>query len=88
LSAWVCELHNQVNRKLGKAEFPCVLEKLDERWLVGRPSCWVAEEATLSWTVDGAGAGGDEEEEEEQEEKKRKRKKKKEKEAENEKGVK
>lgn len=27
---WMCEAHNEVNRKLGKREFDC--EKWEERW--------------------------------------------------------
>ncbi|XP_038618460.1 FAD-linked sulfhydryl oxidase ALR isoform X2 [Tachyglossus aculeatus] len=33
LSQWMCRLHNQVNRKLGKPEFDCSL--VDERWRDG-----------------------------------------------------
>ncbi|KAK3600902.1 hypothetical protein CHS0354_019255 [Potamilus streckersoni] len=33
LSQWMCHLHNEVNRKLGKPEFDC--RKVDERWLHG-----------------------------------------------------
>jgi FAD-linked sulfhydryl oxidase len=33
LGRWMCEAHNEVNRKLGKAEFDCRLWK--ERWLSG-----------------------------------------------------
>ncbi|XP_068102838.1 FAD-linked sulfhydryl oxidase ALR [Hyperolius riggenbachi] len=33
LSQWMCMLHNDVNRKLGKAEFDC--SKVDERWRDG-----------------------------------------------------
>uniref|UniRef100_A0A8C5QDP2 Sulfhydryl oxidase n=1 Tax=Leptobrachium leishanense TaxID=445787 RepID=A0A8C5QDP2_9ANUR len=33
LSQWMCTLHNDVNRKLGKAEFDC--SKVDERWRDG-----------------------------------------------------
>ncbi|XP_077130551.1 FAD-linked sulfhydryl oxidase ALR [Ranitomeya variabilis] len=33
LSQWMCRLHNDVNRKLGKAEFDC--SKVDERWRDG-----------------------------------------------------
>ncbi|CAI9561823.1 unnamed protein product [Staurois parvus] len=33
LSQWMCMLHNDVNRKLGKEEFDC--SKVDERWRDG-----------------------------------------------------
>nr|XP_033818399.1 FAD-linked sulfhydryl oxidase ALR [Geotrypetes seraphini] len=32
-SRWMCLLHNEVNRKLGKAEFDC--SQVDERWRDG-----------------------------------------------------
>jgi mitochondrial FAD-linked sulfhydryl oxidase len=32
LSIWMCEAHNRVNRLLGKSEFACVIEQLDQRW--------------------------------------------------------
>jgi FAD-linked sulfhydryl oxidase len=35
LSKWLCERHNEVNRKLGKSEFSCTTQKLDERWKDG-----------------------------------------------------
>ena len=37
---WVCEHHNEVNVKLGKAPSPCDLKALDERWKTGCPGCW------------------------------------------------
>lgn len=33
LSQWLCKIHNQVNKKLGKAEFDCKL--VNERWRDG-----------------------------------------------------
>lgn len=33
LSLWFCDIHNKVNRKLGKTEFDC--KKVDERWRTG-----------------------------------------------------
>ena len=33
LGKWMCEAHNEVNRKLGKEEFDC--EKWEERWRTG-----------------------------------------------------
>ncbi|XP_075755953.1 FAD-linked sulfhydryl oxidase ALR isoform X2 [Pelodiscus sinensis] len=33
LSQWLCLLHNDVNRKLGKSEFDC--SRVDERWRDG-----------------------------------------------------
>ena len=35
LSRWLCERHNEVNKKLGKEKFSCAMEKLDERWKDG-----------------------------------------------------
>lgn len=32
-SQWLCRLHNEVNRKLGKPDFDC--SKVDERWRDG-----------------------------------------------------
>jgi FAD-linked sulfhydryl oxidase len=32
LSVWVCERHNEVNRKLNKPVKSCALKDLDERW--------------------------------------------------------
>lgn len=34
-SKWMCDLHNKVNKKLGKDIFDC--SKVDERWLTGPP---------------------------------------------------
>ncbi|XP_074601373.1 evr1_Alr domain-containing protein Alr [Brevipalpus obovatus] len=34
-SRWLCDLHNKVNKKLGKSSFDC--DKVDERWLYGPP---------------------------------------------------
>lgn len=33
LSQWLCEMHNQVNKKLGKAMFDCSL--IEQRWRSG-----------------------------------------------------
>lgn len=33
LSRWMCDMHNEVNGRLGKPEFDC--DKVDERWLTG-----------------------------------------------------
>lgn len=33
LSRWMCEMHNDVNHRLGKPQFDC--NKVDERWLTG-----------------------------------------------------
>lgn len=33
LTQWLCRLHNEVNRKLGKPDFDC--SKVDERWRDG-----------------------------------------------------
>lgn len=35
LSRWLCERHNEVNKRLGKLSFDCSLQKLDERWKDG-----------------------------------------------------
>eukprot|EP01138_Halocafeteria_seosinensis_P008988 gb/GECG01009187.1/.p1 GENE.gb/GECG01009187.1/~~gb/GECG01009187.1/.p1 ORF type:complete len:214 (+),score=23.28 gb/GECG01009187.1/:1-642(+) len=32
LSTWLCERHNEVNRRLGKDEFPCNVKSLKDRW--------------------------------------------------------
>eukprot|EP01095_Lingulamoeba_sp_RSL-Kostka_P007630 TRINITY_DN244_c0_g1_i1.p1 TRINITY_DN244_c0_g1~~TRINITY_DN244_c0_g1_i1.p1 ORF type:complete len:172 (-),score=54.74 TRINITY_DN244_c0_g1_i1:87-602(-) len=31
-SIWMCEAHNDVNRKLGKKEFSCDIENIQNRW--------------------------------------------------------
>lgn len=35
LSRWLCNRHNEVNERLGKAIFDCSIEKTDERWKDG-----------------------------------------------------
>ncbi|KAI0741364.1 ERV/ALR sulfhydryl oxidase domain-containing protein [Daedaleopsis nitida] len=35
LSRWLCEQHNEVNERLGKARFECTVKRLDERWKDG-----------------------------------------------------
>ena len=40
LAVWLCNRHNEVNEKLGKPLFPCVLKDLDERWRKGGKNCW------------------------------------------------
>lgn len=40
LAVWLCNRHNEVNEKLGKPLFPCVLKDLDERWRKGGKHCW------------------------------------------------
>lgn len=35
LSKWLCEQHNRVNGRLGKASFDCSLKSTDERWKDG-----------------------------------------------------
>jgi hypothetical protein len=32
----MCEQHNEVSEKLGKKQFPCTLEALDERWRISK----------------------------------------------------
>ena len=36
---YLCERHNEVNRKLGKKEFKCDPRLLDERWRKGGDGC-------------------------------------------------
>ncbi len=33
LSVWMCDMHNVVNRQLGKSEMKCDIKILDKRWL-------------------------------------------------------
>ncbi|TFK74957.1 FAD-dependent thiol oxidase [Pluteus cervinus] len=35
LSWWLCERHNEVNRKLGKKEWGCGIKEMDARWKDG-----------------------------------------------------
>ncbi|WWC70709.1 uncharacterized protein I206_104660 [Kwoniella pini CBS 10737] len=35
LMKWLCERHNEVNKKLGKNEFNCEIKNLDNRWKDG-----------------------------------------------------
>ncbi|CAE6396173.1 unnamed protein product [Rhizoctonia solani] len=35
LARWLCERHNEVNRKLGKEKFDCRMSSLDQRWKDG-----------------------------------------------------
>merc|ERR1712037_20459 len=35
LSIWTCEMHNRVNEKLGKDQYKCDLDWLDQRWRDG-----------------------------------------------------
>ena len=35
LSIWTCEMHNRVNEKLGKEQYKCDLDWLDQRWRDG-----------------------------------------------------
>lgn len=44
LSLWLCKLHNKVNVRLMKPEFPCTLEALKERW--GSCGCFDGANAT------------------------------------------
>lgn len=37
LGRWMCEAHNEVNRKLGKGEFDCA--RWEERWRTGGKGC-------------------------------------------------
>ncbi len=32
LTMWLCERHNEVNRRLNKPEFPCGKENLEKAW--------------------------------------------------------
>jgi len=38
-SLWMCRLHNEVNVKIGKDEFPCSVDELDLRWRDGGNAC-------------------------------------------------
>eukprot|EP01035_Chromulina_nebulosa_P018899 gene18899-24698_t len=40
LILWFCELHNDVNDRLGKDQYPCSIDSLDERWKYGSKKCW------------------------------------------------
>lgn len=40
LSVWVCQLHNKINKHLGKTLFPCSIEALDKRWRKGPAECY------------------------------------------------
>jgi mitochondrial FAD-linked sulfhydryl oxidase len=40
LSKWICELHNDVNKKLGKPSQSCNINDLNKRWRDGIPACW------------------------------------------------
>ncbi|KAL1918207.1 uncharacterized protein VTP21DRAFT_3473 [Calcarisporiella thermophila] len=35
LSKWMCEVHNEVNERLGKEKFDCSIGNLDKRWRDG-----------------------------------------------------
>jgi FAD-linked sulfhydryl oxidase len=37
LSQWMCEIHNEVNERLGKPVFDC--KKVEERWKTGNEKC-------------------------------------------------
>lgn len=37
LSQWLCEIHNEVNERLGKPKFDCT--KVNQRWRNGMPGC-------------------------------------------------
>lgn len=39
-ACWMCEMHNDVNSKLGKPTVSCSISDLDLRWRTGNPSCW------------------------------------------------
>lgn len=45
MALWTCQLHNEVNIKLGKPSHPCVLAELDARWLDGGDDCDEGSEA-------------------------------------------
>lgn len=42
-STWMCEQHNEVNRRLGKKEFDCSIANILLRWRKGDPKCWIPE---------------------------------------------
>ncbi len=39
LSIWLCEIHNDVNEKLGKERFDCSEENIFKRWKTGFDHC-------------------------------------------------
>ncbi len=39
LSIWLCEIHNDVNEKLGKERFDCSAENIFKRWKTGFDHC-------------------------------------------------
>lgn len=58
---WLCLQHNLVNELLGKPVFPCDGGALNERWRVGRPSCWGAPPGTPAGAVGSSDATSAEE---------------------------
>lgn len=40
-STWMCEQHNEVNQRLGKATFDCSLANIYLRWRNGDRRCWL-----------------------------------------------
>ena len=57
LSQWLCAVHNLVNERLGKAQFPCDLDSLKERW--GKCGCFDPPNATKAEELpQGGGAAG------------------------------
>ena len=36
---WCCEFHNYINDKLGKDQYTCDINTLEERWRYGSPAC-------------------------------------------------
>jgi hypothetical protein len=59
LSLWLCSVHNIVNARLGKPQFPCTLDALKERW--GECGCFDAPEGGDGGgnaTAQGGGGGG------------------------------
>lgn len=35
----ICKLHNIVNKRVGKSQFPCDMEQIEERWSFGQQKC-------------------------------------------------
>ena len=61
LTIWLCERHNEVNRRLLKPEFPCMKETLEKAWggcgcSEGTPNDDVLGNATTTSAVTGDGA--------------------------------
>lgn len=43
---WLCKMHNLVNKRLDKSEFPCTIKDLELRWKKGPPECYPEQKNT------------------------------------------